>query len=753
MKPKSTKTTSHKTARAIALVLSFVAAAWFGFAPASAQSNKARRVVSMKANDSREGAKVTVVADVALNDYEAFRRGDRFSVKLPASEFASAQPNFRGNGFEDVQVQRSGANVLISFKLQPGATARVDQRGNRLDVVFTSSAKQTENQSNGAGSSQNAGSANTQNRDRRTGDNAGPLPPNSPGTVRNSSDQNTADHARGQSTAQSSESDPRKKPESSSTSVPSQADTSQPGSPIAVVDSSGTPYPFATPAPSIDTAPEAQFQNQNSAGTSPAVPSATPSSTTNSERWRWAQQWWRLNWQLGAAIIALLLGGLFFLLFLLLKRFRAQRTANKWQPVKRWQGEKVGPSSKPVVTQPIAGSAAPIIDELVKTNRAATPRVEVKETVKAATLEPEVIETVKPPVQQARVVETASTAIEKEEDLKLSLDEPIISQLPDVKESPVEPPFSNPPAHFERADFEVKKLLSGKEFDVNLIDAADLPTRQIVGASLVAALASRNFEQHHHARKAFVDYGYFDETTRELRTADSPAERSAAARKLGVVGDSRGAAHLIAALFDSAPEVRRASVESLGQIGDPSALQPLNDLLQRETSRQLPEAVVRHAINSITVTEVKRTSPVEKSSLRVVDAYRQEANEEFSKLIDELQREDSEPQGFSFTSSHVTPPPVTPPAPQSVMSTEEVKLQLEEDSLRKAAADLDRRRMEAETTRQRAEEEARLKAEREAQARAEIEARMRAEEEAKIPSPKEKIGLKKLEPKLSRNPN
>src|SRR5204863_7271260 len=137
---------------------------------------------------------------------------------------------------------------------------------------------------------------------RRTRDHGVPLPPNVPGTVRNSREQNTGGHARRQLTAQSSESDPRKKPESSSTSVPSQADTSQPGSPIAVVDSSGTPYPFATPAPSIDTAPEAQFQNQNSAGSSPAVPSATPSSTTNSERWRWAQQWWRLNWQLGAAI-------------------------------------------------------------------------------------------------------------------------------------------------------------------------------------------------------------------------------------------------------------------------------------------------------------------------------------------------------------------------------------------------------------------------------------------------------------------
>ena len=144
----------------------------------------------MKASDSREGARVTLLADLALNGYEAFHRGDRFSVKIPASEFASSQPNFRGNGFEDVQVQRSGANVLISFKLQPSATARVDQRGNRLDVVFTSTAN---TQSNAPGSSQNVGSASAQNRDRRTVDSAGPVPPNSPGSVRNASDQRTSD--------------------------------------------------------------------------------------------------------------------------------------------------------------------------------------------------------------------------------------------------------------------------------------------------------------------------------------------------------------------------------------------------------------------------------------------------------------------------------------------------------------------------------------------------------------------------------
>lgn len=79
---------------------------------------------------------MTVVSDSALNDYEAFRRGDRFYVKIPLADFSSALPQLRADGFEDVQVQRVGDNVVVSFKLQPGATARVEQRSNRLDVIF-----------------------------------------------------------------------------------------------------------------------------------------------------------------------------------------------------------------------------------------------------------------------------------------------------------------------------------------------------------------------------------------------------------------------------------------------------------------------------------------------------------------------------------------------------------------------------------------------------------------------------------------
>src|SRR4029077_4437412 len=141
--------------------------------------------------------------------------------------------------------------------------------------------------------------------------------------------------------------------------------------------------------------------------------------------------------------------------------------------------------------------------------------------------------------------------------------------------------------------------------------------RQMIAAKLLAALTGQNAGQQERARQAFLDHGYFDEATRDLRTADSPTERAAAARKLGSVGSRVATAHLIAALFDSAPEVRRAAVEGLGQLGDPAAIAPLNDLLARETSRQIPESAIRHSIDAIATVEAVK--PVT-SALQVAKA-------------------------------------------------------------------------------------------------------------------------------------
>ena len=124
--------------RAALALFSLVCLIVFAFIPTSGQMKTQRRVTSLQLGNAVEGSRVTLVADSSLSDYEAFRRGDRFYVRIPLAEFTSAPPHYRANGFDDVQIQRVGDSLIVSFKLQPGATARADLRGNRLDVIFSS---------------------------------------------------------------------------------------------------------------------------------------------------------------------------------------------------------------------------------------------------------------------------------------------------------------------------------------------------------------------------------------------------------------------------------------------------------------------------------------------------------------------------------------------------------------------------------------------------------------------------------------
>jgi hypothetical protein len=93
------------------------------FISSSAQLKGAKHVTSVEMVQLAEGARVTVNADSTLSDYEAFRRGDRFYVKIPLAEFSFSQPRFKGNGFDNVQVEKVGDSVVVSFKLQLGECA------------------------------------------------------------------------------------------------------------------------------------------------------------------------------------------------------------------------------------------------------------------------------------------------------------------------------------------------------------------------------------------------------------------------------------------------------------------------------------------------------------------------------------------------------------------------------------------------------------------------------------------------------
>jgi hypothetical protein len=145
---------------------------------------------------------------------------------------------------------------------------------------------------------------------------------------------------------------------------------------------------------------------------------------------------------------------------------------------------------------------------------------------------------------------------------------------------------------------EVKKLMAGGDYDEGVLASDDRETRQLVGAELLSALVGRNLQRRERARAAFMKHGYFDDATRDLRVADSPNERAAAARRLSFVHEREATPHLIAALDDSSPDVRRAAVEALMDLRDPAAIAPLNSLMQTENDRRVPRTLIKHAIES-----------------------------------------------------------------------------------------------------------------------------------------------------------
>src|SRR5947209_1261587 len=98
------------------------------------QQTPKKNITPLHTGETSEGSRITITSDAPLNDYSAFRSGDRYYVVIPQANVARAQSGLRGRGFEDVQLQRRGDDAILSFKLQPGTNAHVNQRFNRLDV-------------------------------------------------------------------------------------------------------------------------------------------------------------------------------------------------------------------------------------------------------------------------------------------------------------------------------------------------------------------------------------------------------------------------------------------------------------------------------------------------------------------------------------------------------------------------------------------------------------------------------------------
>src|SRR5205823_6202936 len=156
---------------------------------------------------------------------------------------------------------------------------------------------------------------------------------------------------------------------------------------------------------------------------------------------------------------------------------------------------------------------------------------------------------------------------------------------------------------------EARKVLGGDSYDESLIGSDDQETRRLAGAELLSALVGRNAERRERARTAFMKHGYFDDATRDLRIAESDNERAAAARRLSFVNDREATPHLIGALGDPSPDVRRAAVEALMDLRDPAAIGPLNSLMQSETDRKVPRTLIKHAVDACATTSEDTAVP------------------------------------------------------------------------------------------------------------------------------------------------
>jgi hypothetical protein len=368
----------------VAVTLSLSLLVFFTLLPATAQVRTPKRITSVWTATTAEGSRVHVVSDSPVNDYEGYTRGGRFYVKIPLADLPTARGSLLGRGFDDVQIQRYGDGIIISFRLQPGTSARVEQAANQLEVVFTTP---------GGSRSAVAGARDideaTRTRARRTSDSAGPSPttmplssggsrserrPSGPRHVRSVSESvrrpTTGTSARNSNTSGNQGSKPSQGNQNSSSaesSTPTRPSERTP-SPSPSLHSSPTPATSPTTTPSglsasaspvsspasVATPRASQAASQASSQVSPASTLYNATSTQKSD-WKSRAHYWKvwaeLNWvpiTVGVVIALAVLVLLFF-----------------WRAAKRGRGDEAdraestpAQSEKAPVASPSPGSEA-----------------------------------------------------------------------------------------------------------------------------------------------------------------------------------------------------------------------------------------------------------------------------------------------------------------------------------------------------------------------------------------------------------
>jgi len=552
---------------------------------AAQQKSLRKKLTAPRSSDSSEGSRVTIASDGVLNDYSAYRSGNRFYVVIPQADAPqTASSSVRGRGFDNVQVQKRGGDAVISFQLQPGTAARVNQKFNKLDVVFSASVAQplvsTGNPKSSKLSQTQKPGINPRVNETKLGNPSAMLQSNTR-IVPAETKQPIVSGTRLNPTANaniSAEPNRQQRQSNNNALLPSLNSGApvQSQSPITnAANANASPAAAASPAGEIaqQTHPAPIAPAGTGAGDTTATNTTTSSNSTGSLGAVLAR-----NWPL--ALIAALVLGVLGVAF-------AMRASNGSQPDTAAQQAAIRQGILDAPDKQISP-----VPESTNTHPAATATTNFAPINSTAPMAAATIGTI-----------AAAEFAPEREVLPVFADE--ATKEVEVVASPVD---------VERAEVETQNVLAGGPYDETIIGTKDRGARQMIAAGFLAALAGRNLQKHGNARAAFIKHGYFDEATRDLRDAEAPAERTSAARTLGLVRDTAATPHLVAALEDASPEVRRAAVEALAEVRDPQAVAPLEALRDREKNRKektrkIPRALIQRAVEASIIGQEKAEAP------------------------------------------------------------------------------------------------------------------------------------------------
>lgn len=714
-------------------------------------SSSSRRVFVGRGSDTSSGSRVTIKSDDPLNDYSAYRSGDRFYVVLPKSA-AGAISKGSGKGYTDVQVQQRGDSVVVSYKVQPGAKPRVEQKFNRLDVVFDvkegAQPAASGQESPAAAQQQPASEKKNASAQQQQQQQQAATQPKSSTTAETPNERRPAEVApNAQQPGASNTSSTVAQPNEAATQ-PANAQTQAASSPAGEQTASTAPTAEPQVAQNQPSAPIAPITNPNSSVAGAQAGSSFGTMLVN-------------NWPI-PLFVTLVLVGLGLVLFARRSTSHAPAeleaaevatttttTKKKVEEPRATLLKEATPAAdsiaakstptveaaplvetKPLVEAALPVAAAPLVtaatvatgkkkkkDRKAKTRGGRVEELSLAEAEKTAepsaielpvaessVAEPSVVETPAEIVAAAPVEETQAevsapsveetpaevadasvedTAVEELEmptieaaaPEAVSFETPAVVEVAEAEASrhvsiepavvAVEPSAAKPsvesvaapvrsiaPADApdaEAVQAQTRSLLEGESYDRSVIGSEDSMARQLIGAELLSALSGRNAERRERARAAFVEHGYFDEKARDVRDAAAPAERAAAARSLAIVGDRTAAPHLISALEDDSMEVRRAAVEALGALREPTAIEPLEALLQRERIQRnrIPNRIIQHAVETCRLAAAEESLAAEASP--VVETPEAETVETEAVETGVVESQLSEPEALTLT--------------------------------------------------------------------------------------------------------